>query len=62
VDGENLQCNLQDIQFHPVSDAIYTTDFELQEDKEIVMEVPVKITGTPGVYFRRSFKLKPTVV
>ena len=42
---------LQDIQFHPVSDAILHIDFyQLNEEKEIVMEVPVKITGTsPGV-------------
>jgi large subunit ribosomal protein L25 len=42
---------LQDSQFHPVSDAILHIDFfQLSDDKEIIMEVPVKITGTsPGV-------------
>jgi large subunit ribosomal protein L25 len=42
---------LQDIQVHPVSDKILHIDFfELKDDKEIIMEVPVKITGTsPGV-------------
>ena len=42
---------LQDIQFHPISDAILHIDFfQLSDDKEIVMEVPVKVTGTsPGV-------------
>ena len=42
---------LQDIQVHPVSDKILHIDFfELFEDKEITMEVPVKITGvSPGV-------------
>jgi large subunit ribosomal protein L25 len=42
---------LQDIQVHPVSDRILHIDFfELKDDKEIIMEVPVKITGTsPGV-------------
>ncbi|KGO86475.1 50S ribosomal protein L25 [Flavobacterium rivuli WB 3.3-2 = DSM 21788] len=42
---------LQDIQFHPVSDKILHIDFyQLKDDKEITMEVPVKITGTsPGV-------------
>ncbi len=42
---------LQDIQFDPVSDRINHIDFyQLRDDKEITMEVPVKITGTsPGV-------------
>jgi large subunit ribosomal protein L25 len=42
---------LQDIQFHPVSDRINHIDFfQLSDDKEIIMEVPVKVTGTsPGV-------------
>ncbi len=42
---------LQDIQVHPVSDKILHIDFfELKDDKEIIMEVPVKISGTsPGV-------------
>ena len=42
---------LQDIQVHPVSDKILHLDFfQLFDDKEITMEVPVKITGvSPGV-------------
>ncbi|MDD3004663.1 50S ribosomal protein L25/general stress protein Ctc [Flavobacterium sp.] len=42
---------LQDIQVHPVSDKILHIDFyELHDDKEVTMEVPVKITGvSPGV-------------
>lgn len=42
---------LQDIQVHPVSDKILHLDFyELQDDKEVTIEVPVKITGvSPGV-------------
>ena len=42
---------LQDIQFHPISDGILHIDFfQLSEDKEIIMEVPVNIVGTsPGV-------------
>jgi large subunit ribosomal protein L25 len=51
LDGKTYNAILQDIQFHPVSDAILHIDFfQLSDDKEIVMEVPVKITGTsPGV-------------
>lgn len=49
--GNTYSAILQDIQFHPVSDKILHIDFyELKDDKEITMEVPVKITGTsPGV-------------
>jgi large subunit ribosomal protein L25 len=49
--GEKYNAILQDIQFHPVSDRINHIDFfQLSDDKEITMEVPVKITGTsPGV-------------
>lgn len=49
--GKQFNAILQDIQFHPVSDKILHIDFyQLHEDKEITMDVPVKITGTsPGV-------------
>lgn len=49
--GKTYNAVLQDIQFHPVSDKILHIDFyELKDDKEITMEVPVKVTGTsPGV-------------
>jgi large subunit ribosomal protein L25 len=50
---------LQDIQFHPVSDKILHIDFfELNENKEIIMEVPVKVTGTsPGVLLGGDLRL-----
>ncbi len=49
--GKKHNAILQDIQVHPVSDRILHIDFfELKDDKEIIMEVPVKVTGTsPGV-------------
>ncbi|MEC4004117.1 50S ribosomal protein L25/general stress protein Ctc [Flavobacterium sp. SUN052] len=49
--AKKVNAILQDIQFHPISDAILHIDFfQLSDDKEIVMEVPVKVTGTsPGV-------------
>jgi large subunit ribosomal protein L25 len=42
---------MQDIQVHPVSDKILHLDFyELHDDKEVTMEVPVKVIGvSPGV-------------
>ena len=49
--GKSFNAILQDIQFHPISEAILHIDFfQLSDDKEIIMEVPVKVTGTsPGV-------------
>ena len=51
LNGGSYNVIMQDIQFHPVSDKILHIDFfQLSDDKEIVMEVPVKVTGTsPGV-------------
>jgi large subunit ribosomal protein L25 len=51
VENGKFKAILQDIQFDPVSDKINHIDFyQLRDDKEITMEVPVKITGTsPGV-------------
>ena len=49
--GTTYDAVLQDIQVHPVSDKILHMDFyQLFEDKEITIEVPVKVVGTsPGV-------------
>ncbi|TDE04965.1 50S ribosomal protein L25/general stress protein Ctc [Flavobacterium hiemivividum] len=45
--GKSFNAILQDIQVHPVSDRILHIDFfQLYDDKEITMEVPVKIVGT----------------
>ena len=51
LDGKTTNAVLQDIQFHPVTDRINHIDFfQLDDNKEIIMEVPVKVTGTsPGV-------------
>ena len=51
VDGQKTTAILQDIQFHPVSDRILHVDFyQLFDDKEVTMNIPVKLTGTsPGV-------------
>jgi large subunit ribosomal protein L25 len=44
--GEKFDAVLQDIQFHPVTDAILHIDFyQIFEDKEITMEIPVHTTG-----------------
>lgn len=51
VDGQKIPAILQDIQFHPVTDKILHVDFyQLFEDKEITMNIPVQLVGTsPGV-------------
>ncbi|WP_445456587.1 50S ribosomal protein L25/general stress protein Ctc [Flavobacterium sp. HNIBRBA15423] len=51
LEGKKVDAILQDIQFHPVSDKILHIDFfQLNDDKEIIMEVPVKVIGkSPGV-------------
>ncbi len=42
---------IKELQFHPLTDVLLHVDFlQLFEDKEILMEIPVKLLGTsPGV-------------
>ena len=51
VDGEKNTVLTRDIQFHPVTDRIIHVDFyQIFDDKEITMNIPVRLTGTsPGV-------------
>ena len=51
LEKKELDAILQDIQFHPLSDKILHVDFyQLRENKEVSMEIPVKIEGSaPGV-------------
>ena len=45
-DGTEVECILQDIQFHPVTDRILHIDFyQIFDDKEVSMNIPVKLTG-----------------
>lgn len=45
-DGSKVSAILQDIQFHPVNDRILHMDFyQIYDDKEVMMEIPVRITG-----------------
>lgn len=44
--GDSFNAVMQDIQFHPVNDRIMHIDFfEIYENKEITMEIPVKTIG-----------------
>ena len=62
VDGQTIPAVLQDIQFHPLTDKILHADFyQLSEDKPVVMEVPVRLTGrskgvVAGGAMRQSFR------
>ncbi len=51
VNGVKTKAIVKDTQFHPLTDILMHIDFlQLFDDKEIVMEIPVKLTGTsPGV-------------
>ena len=51
IEGEAYRCILQDIQFHPVSDAILHVDFlQIFDDKPVKMQIPVHVVGkAPGV-------------
>ncbi|WP_316830911.1 50S ribosomal protein L25/general stress protein Ctc [Pedobacter aquatilis] len=51
VNGTKTKAIVKDTQFHPLTDVLMHIDFlQLFEEKPIVMEIPVKLTGTsPGV-------------
>ena len=50
INGEKRMAVLKDLQFHPVKDNILHMDFlEVNDQKPIVMEVPVKLEATPKV-------------
>jgi len=65
VDGKEVTAVLQAIQFHPLTDEILHIDFrELHPDRKVVLELPVKLEGTPegakegGKIFQRMKRLK----
>lgn len=46
IDNKTVKAIMKDIQFHAVTDSILHIDFyQITEDKPIVMNVPVKLTG-----------------
>jgi large subunit ribosomal protein L25 len=61
LDGKSFTAILKDIQVHPVTDDILHIDFfQIFGDKEITIEVPVKIIGdSKGVM--AGGDLRPTV-
>lgn len=51
INGAKNKAIIKELQFHPLTDLLLHVDFlQLFDDKEILMEIPVKLTGTsPGV-------------
>lgn len=51
LDGQKFKAIIQEMQFHPLNDLVRHIDFlELDDKKEVVMNIPVSLTGTsPGV-------------
>jgi large subunit ribosomal protein L25 len=51
INGAKSKAIIKELQFHPLTDVLLHVDFlQLFDDKEILMEIPVKLTGTsPGV-------------
>lgn len=51
LEGKTVKAIVQDAQFHPLTDLVRHIDFlELSDDKEVSMNIPIKLTGTsPGV-------------
>jgi len=51
IDGAKTKAIVKELQFHPVTDVLLHVDFlQLDEAKEIMMEIPIKLTGvSPGV-------------
>lgn len=69
LEGENITCILQDVQFHPVTEEVVHIDFlRLVPGKSIKVEVPVRFSGiAPGlseggklVQKMRRIKIKTT--
>lgn len=60
VAGKSYTCKLQEVQFHPVSEMILHVDFfELNQAKEIVMNIPVVFEGnSPGAAKGGKLNLK----
>ncbi|MBS3915146.1 MAG: 50S ribosomal protein L25/general stress protein Ctc [Bacteroidetes bacterium] len=51
VGGKTYNGILQDVQYHPVSEAILHVDFmEVKEGSAVIMEIPIRVVGnSPGV-------------
>ena len=58
IDGQPFDAVMQDIQFHPVTDAIIHIDFvQVFPDKKVTVNLPVRLTGS-SVGIRAGGKLR----
>ncbi|MFT5724772.1 MAG: large subunit ribosomal protein L25 [Bacteroidia bacterium] len=60
IDGNQIIAKLQDVQFHPTSEAIIHADFyELDLNNPVDLKVPIRIVGTsPGVRAGGNLQMK----
>jgi large subunit ribosomal protein L25 len=65
IKGTNYDAIIQELQFHPVSDKVIHVDFlQLFPDKQIIMDIPVKLKGNPvgvlkgGKIYQKLRKIK----
>ena len=59
VEGEKIDCLLQDVQYHPVAEHILHADFLVLSKKQIKMYVPLHIVGqAPGLLQGGKLQLK----
>jgi large subunit ribosomal protein L25 len=60
IDGKIYQAVLQEVQYHPVSDAVLHADFlQIIDDKPITISVPVRTNGVaPGVLQGGKLEIK----
>ncbi|OPZ98445.1 MAG: 50S ribosomal protein L25 [Bacteroidetes bacterium ADurb.Bin408] len=58
--NKEYNCIIKETQFHPVTDKVIHVDFlEIFENKPVILEIPVKLTGTsPGVLMGGKLQLK----
>ena len=53
IDGTMHKAVMKEIQFHAVNDRLLHVDFiEIADDKKVVMDIPVKITGLVNILYR----------
>jgi len=65
IDGKKITTNLQDVQYHPVSDQILHADFlEVTVGKPIIVSLPIRVVGSSqgvlrgGKLVKKARKLK----
>ena len=47
VDGETYATIMKDVQYHPITDNILHVDFQLLSDRPVLVNLPVRLIGTP---------------